>query len=176
MAPSSVGSSPIRHLNILAYPLCLIHSRKGNRLHVGSSPSASTMIDESRKIEAQGLYDKIGNIKVVAKTLHVSYEALKKFIIFKDRPKRQIKPARDTSGYRSAIRQKLIEYKGGRCQICGYNRCINALEFHHLNPQEKDFTISGGTKSFDSLKPEVDKCILVCANCHREIHAGLISL
>ena len=42
MAPSSVGSSPIRHPNILAYPLCLIHSRKGNRLHVGSIPSAST--------------------------------------------------------------------------------------------------------------------------------------
>ena len=42
MAPSSVGSNPIRHPNILAYPLCLIHSRKGNRLHVGSIPSAST--------------------------------------------------------------------------------------------------------------------------------------
>lgn len=60
------------------------------------------MIDENRKVEAQRLYDKIGNIKVVAKTLHISYEVLKKFIIFKDRPKRQIKPARNTSGYRSA--------------------------------------------------------------------------
>lgn len=78
MAPSSVGSSPIRHPNILAYPLCLIHSRKGNRLHVGSIPSASTMISEDRKVEAQKLYDKVGNIKVVAKTLHISYEALKK--------------------------------------------------------------------------------------------------
>lgn len=161
---------------ILVYPLCLIHSRKGNRLHVGSIPSTSTMMDNSRKIEAQKLYDKIGNIKKVAKILHTSYEALKKFIVFKERPHRQIKPVRDTSKYRNIVKQKLIDYKGGKCQICGYNRCINALEFHHLNPKEKDFTISGGTKSFEHIKPEVDKCILVCANCHREIHAGLINI
>lgn len=132
------------------------------------------MISEDRKIEAQRLYDEIGNIKIVAKTLHISYEALKKFIVFKDRPKRQIKPVRDTSEYRVNVKQRLIDYKGGKCQICGYNRCINALEFHHINPKEKDFTISGGTKSFNTLKLEVDKCILVCSNCHREIHAGLI--
>ena len=134
------------------------------------------MISEDRKIEAQRLYDKIGNIKIVAKTLHISYEALKKFIVFKDRPKRQIKPVRDTSEYRVNVKQRLIDYKGGKCQVCGYNRCINALEFHHINPKEKDFTISGGTKSFNTLKLEVDKCILVCSNCHREIHAGLIQI
>jgi hypothetical protein len=143
---------------------------------VGSIPSASTMISENRKIEAQRLYDEIGNIKIVAKTLHISYEALRKFIVFKNRPKRQIKPVRNTSEYRVNIKQRLVDYKGGKCQICGYNRCINALEFHHVNPEEKDFTISGGTKSFDTLKPEIDKCILVCSNCHREIHAGLIKI
>ena len=47
------------------------------------------------------------------------------------------------------------------------------MDFHHINPQEKDFQISGGTKSFESLKSELDKCILVCRNCHSEIHAGL---
>lgn len=134
------------------------------------------MISEDRKIEAQRLYDEIGNIKIVAKTLHISYEALRKFIVFKNRPKRQIKPVRNTSEYRVNIKQRLVDYKGGKCQICGYNRCINALEFHHVNPEEKDFTISGGTKSFDTLKPEIDKCILVCSNCHREIHAGLIKI
>lgn len=143
---------------------------------MGSIPSASTMISENRKIEAQRLYDEIGNIKIVAKTLHISYEALRKFIVFKNRPKRQIKPVRNTSEYRVNIKQRLVDYKGGKCQICGYNRCINALEFHHVNPEEKDFTISGGTKSFDTLKPEIDKCILVCSNCHREIHAGLIKI
>ena len=70
----------------------------------------------------------------------------------------------------------MIDYKGGKCQICGYNKCANALEFHHLDPTLKDFTISGGTRSFNSLKSEVDKCILVCSNCHREIHAGLINI
>lgn len=134
------------------------------------------MISEDRKMEAQRLYDEIGNIKIVAKTLHISYEALRKFIVFKNRPKRQIKPVRNTSEYRVNIKQRLVDYKGGKCQICGYNRCINALEFHHVNPEEKDFTISGGTKSFDTLKPEIDKCILVCSNCHREIHAGLIKI
>lgn len=134
------------------------------------------MISENRKIEAQRLYDEIGNIKIVAKTLHISYEALRKFIVFKNRPKRQIKPVRNTSEYRVNIKQRLVDYKGGKCQICGYDRCINALEFHHVNPEEKDFTISGGTKSFDTLKPEIDKCILVCSNCHREIHAGLIKI
>lgn len=143
---------------------------------MGSIPSASTMISENRKIEAQRLYDEIGNIKIVAKTLHISYEALRKFIVFKNRPKRQIKPVRNTSEYRVNIKQRLVDYKGGKCQICGYDRCINALEFHHVNPEEKDFTISGGTKSFDTLKPEIDKCILVCSNCHREIHAGLIKI
>ena len=67
---------------------------------------------------------------------------------------------------------RLVEYKGGKCEICGYNKCIDALEFHHLNPEEKDFGLScGDTRSLERLKVEADKCIMVCANCHREIHA-----
>ncbi len=67
---------------------------------------------------------------------------------------------------------KLVEYKGGKCEICGYDKCIDALEFHHLKSNEKDFGLScGDTKSFEKLKVEADKCIMVCANCHREIHA-----
>ena len=67
---------------------------------------------------------------------------------------------------------KLVEYKGGKCERCGYDKCIDALEFHHLNPDEKDFGLScGDTRSLEKLKAEADKCIMVCANCHREIHA-----
>ena len=79
---------------------------------------------------------------------------------------------------REKTKQILIEYKGGRCQICGYDKCIGALEFHHLNPLEKEFGIGqdGITRSLEKNKEEVDKCILVCANCHREIHAELIDL
>ena len=73
--------------------------------------------------------------------------------------------------YRHATKKALVEYKGGKCIRCGYNKCLNALQFHHLNPKEKDFNLSKSTKPFEELKKEVDKCILVCANCHAEIHA-----
>ena len=72
---------------------------------------------------------------------------------------------------RRAIKKALIDYKGGKCCRCGYNKSMRALEFHHLDPSIKDFGISTClTKSMESLKQEVDKCILVCANCHAEIH------
>ena len=74
---------------------------------------------------------------------------------------------------RNAMKIALIKYKGGACCKCGYNKSIRALEFHHLNPKEKDFGISKTCKDFDDLKKEVDKCILVCANCHAEIHEAL---
>ena len=65
---------------------------------------------------------------------------------------------------------RAIEYKGGKCECCGYNRNIAALEFHHLDTSEKDFGISDTHHSWDDTVKELDKCILVCANCHREIH------
>lgn len=73
---------------------------------------------------------------------------------------------------RKKVKQMAVDYKGGCCQKCGYDKCISALEFHHLDPTEKDFSISvdGNTRSWDIIKKELDKCILVCANCHREIH------
>ena len=73
---------------------------------------------------------------------------------------------------RKKIKKMSVDYKGGKCIICGYNRCLGALEFHHLNPNEKDFGISasGTTKSWEKIKSELDKCICVCSNCHREIY------
>ena len=72
---------------------------------------------------------------------------------------------------RKKLREMALEYKGAKCQNCGYDKCIQALEFHHLDPSIKDFSLSGVTKSWKNLKIELDKCILLCANCHREIHA-----
>ena len=64
-----------------------------------------------------------------------------------------------------------ISYKGGKCMLCGYNKHPSALEFHHTDPKKKDFTIaSRATASFSTIKTELDKCILVCSNCHREEH------
>ncbi|HOZ56458.1 MAG: hypothetical protein BWY51_00975 [Parcubacteria group bacterium ADurb.Bin316] len=76
---------------------------------------------------------------------------------------------------RKNIRQQAIDYKGKKCAICGYNKCLQALEFHHIENSNKDFGISakGYTKSWDSVKRELDKCVLLCANCHREVHEGL---
>ena len=75
---------------------------------------------------------------------------------------------------RRAIKKMLIDYKGGKCERCGYNKCMRALEFHHTNPEEKDFGLSRClTRSIMALKQEADKCILLCSNCHAEIHQEL---
>jgi hypothetical protein len=73
------------------------------------------------------------------------------------------------------IKKALVEYKGGACSICGYNKNIAVLSFHHINNQDnqKEYDIStrmGNRCSLESLKKEADKCVLVCENCHREIH------
>lgn len=71
----------------------------------------------------------------------------------------------------------LIKYKGGECQVCGYSKSKQALEFHHVNPEEKEFKISGNTNgNLSRLIKEVDKCVLLCANCHREVHDGSLNL
>ena len=76
---------------------------------------------------------------------------------------------------RKKLKEMAIEYKGGKCSKCGYNKCVNALEFHHIDPSKKDFGIgnNGHTRSWNKTKIELDKCIIVCANCHREIHYEL---
>ncbi len=78
---------------------------------------------------------------------------------------------------RKAVRVKAIEYKGGQCQLCGYNKCQEALEFHHYQ-QNKKFGISekGYTRSWEKVKHELNTCILLCANCHREVENGITQL
>lgn len=79
---------------------------------------------------------------------------------------------------RRKIKAMAIEYKGGKCIGCGYNRYQGALELHHVNPHEKIFGIGdkGYTRSWDKVKSEIDKCVLLCANCHREVAAGIMQL
>lgn len=78
---------------------------------------------------------------------------------------------------RKKIRQLAIAYKGGKCSRCGYDRCLEALEFHHISSDSKDFGISarGHSRSWERTKAELNKCVLLCANGHREIHARIIS-
>ena len=80
-----------------------------------------------------------------------------------------------------ALSQKLlsIKYKGGKCVVCGYSKCPAAMDFHHKNPLEKDGYGTGALKShwsFEKNRKELDKCVLVCVRCHREIHAGEVVL
>lgn len=74
---------------------------------------------------------------------------------------------------RKKVKAALVDYKGGKCSRCGYAKCLAALEFHHRDPAEKERGLSqkGATISLARLKVEADKCELLCANCHREVHA-----
>lgn len=71
----------------------------------------------------------------------------------------------------------MVEYLGGKCIVCGYDRCIKALDFHHRDPEKKGFTLGNSyNMSWERIRRELDKCVLICCRCHREEHAGLISL
>ncbi len=70
-----------------------------------------------------------------------------------------------------------IEHKGGKCVVCGYNKYPGALDLHHYYG-EKEFSIGdkGYTRAWYKVKQELDKCVLLCATCHREVSAGVTKL
>ena len=76
------------------------------------------------------------------------------------------------------MKRKLVKEFGGQCKICNYDRCVENMVFHHLDPSKKDFAISasGSTISYKKAKAEAEKCILLCCRCHGEVHAGLVSI
>lgn len=71
---------------------------------------------------------------------------------------------------------KLKEARGGKCLRCGYDRCLKALEFHHIDPTKKEFTISNGDFRLKEAVEEAKKCILICSNCHKELHDNMWSI
>ena len=79
---------------------------------------------------------------------------------------------------RKRLKEMAIALKGGKCMYCGYNRYQGALDFHHIDGKTKEFGVSlnGITRSWKRVEEELNKCILVCANCHREIHGGILQL
>lgn len=83
----------------------------------------------------------------------------------------------ETSEFRRRRKMNLIKVCGGQCCICGYHKSISALEFHHIYPELKEYAISatGTCHNIEKDLTEVQKCVLVCANCHREIHDGIYS-
>jgi transposase len=98
---------------------------------------------------------------------------------------------KSTGGYRCAkcmtdavsrrrrkVKQILVREAGGRCRLCGYDRCVAALEFHHLDPSDKRFALSrrGVARSIARARAEAHKCVLLCANCHVEVEMGVATL
>lgn len=75
-------------------------------------------------------------------------------------------------------RLTLIDIMGGKCLLCNFNKFPEALEFHHINPEEKEFQLSGSalSRSLASQIQEIQKCTLLCANCHRGVHCGYLDL
>lgn len=79
--------------------------------------------------------------------------------------------------YRRRIKLKSIAYKGGACIVCEYNKCIRAMHFHHIIPEDKSFGLSdSNTRSWERTKKELSKCVLLCSNCHCEVHDDLVIL
>jgi hypothetical protein len=77
------------------------------------------------------------------------------------------------SGRNQKLKKKAVAYKGGACCRCGYNKCLAALDFHHSDPSQKDPNWRAMRNwVFEKIKSELDKCELVCRNCHAEIHYG----
>ena len=79
--------------------------------------------------------------------------------------------------WRQRTKRRLIEAFGGACGICGYSRCQSSLVFHHLDPNEKDFSITGKrVAGWRGIAVEARKCVMLCANCHGEVHAGVTAV
>lgn len=80
--------------------------------------------------------------------------------------------------WRRRAKARLVEEAGGCCEICGYDRCLAALQFHHRDPKKKSFALSlrGVTRSMDKLREEAAKCALLCANCHAAVEVGRLKL
>lgn len=79
---------------------------------------------------------------------------------------------------RRRVKETLVEENGGQCVLCGYNRCVAALEFHYRDPKTKSFGLAerGITMGIDRLREEAKKCDLLCANCHAEVEARFTAL
>lgn len=79
---------------------------------------------------------------------------------------------------RREIKRRLVEEAGGKCQICGYDRCPQALQFHHVDPSQKEFHLGQGgqSRSLARCRAEAEKCALLCATCHAEVEAGVTAM
>lgn len=82
----------------------------------------------------------------------------------------------NVKNWRKRTKEVIIKSMGGKCQICDYDKFSAALELHHIDPKEKEFGFGGiraNPQSFEKMKAELRKCVLLCSNCHKEVHANI---
>jgi DNA-binding CsgD family transcriptional regulator len=150
------------------------------RLHNINKSSSVFTKKEVNKEEIVNYYKTVKSLRVTAKFFKISRETIRQYIpdeLIKEnicnKKLNKISNSNSVINWRKRKKIELVNYKGGCCERCGYSKSVEALQFHHINPNEKDFTIGGKSYSIERLKKEVDKCIMVCANCHIEIHEEL---
>ena len=140
-------------------------------INVSTGTFKGKLVDKDEVVK---YYLTVKSLRKTADFFNISRDTVRKYIPNELIPiKDKISKSQSVINWRKRTKIKLIEYKGGSCEKCNYNKSVSALQFHHLDPKEKDFQIGGSSYSFENLKKEVDKCILVCANCHIEIHEEL---
>ena len=133
-------------------------------------------------IEKLKEFYKTNTIEETMKEFSVSRSTVKKYsdvkrFIFDNDDERRKANYQHVKNFRQKTKKRAVEYKGSKCLVCGYDKCISALEFHHLDPNKKDFGLSQNlSKAWSKIVEEIDKCVLICANCHREVHEGIIDI
>jgi hypothetical protein len=127
----------------------------------------SVLGDKILELKKQGL-----SYKDISKTIPCSLGTISYFL---SEGQKEKTVARNRKR-RRVISTQLKEAFGGSCAACGYDKCISALEFDHLDPKDKDFTISSRRNDMVSALKEAAKCLLLCCRCHRERHAGLLDI
>ena len=140
------------------------------KVNMKNTPPTDTQIKEM-----QEFYDSSdSSIREVGEKFGWNRHTLSKYLKIKNRTLEESERMKHRSeavvSWRKRTKARLVEHLGGKCIHCGYKRCVEALEFHHKDPTQKDFAISGKSISFDRLKVEAEKCELVCSNCHKELH------
>lgn len=79
---------------------------------------------------------------------------------------------------RRRVKAILVDEAGGRCVLCGYDRYAGALQFHHVEPNGKRFSLADGglARALEAAREEAAKCVLLCGNCHAEVEAGVATI
>jgi transcriptional regulator len=143
---------------------------KNNKMAKGLNKPTQDEIDKANYLYSQG-----NNLKTICKELNRTKNCIKKYIVNYNSKRfvKGITRSQSVVEWRKRKKKELVDYKGGKCMICNYDKCIEALHFHHTDPLEKHFNISASSLAFNKLIKEVDKCVLLCSNCHVEVHQGL---